>query len=113
MPPDGDTARVAPIADVPVDMWAAPSWAHAGTPSNPHETKNQECQGFGEEATSLSAAEASKGGCSIDTGITRCETARRQAIRYERCNSISTGIGTKSVNAGSLKHHADASKNHE
>ena len=113
MPPDGDTARVAPIADVPVDMWAAPSWAHAGTPSNPHETKNQECRGFGEEATDISATEASKGGCSIDTGITHCETARRQAIRYESCISISTGIGTKIVNAGSLKHHADDSKNHE
>lgn len=113
MSTDSNTARVAPIADVPVDMWAAPSWAHAGTPSNPHETKNQECRGFGEEAAGISAAEASKGGCSIDTGITRCETARRQAIRYESCISISTGIGTKIVNAGSLKHHADASKNHQ
>ena len=82
-------------------------------PATPHETKNQECRGFGEEATGVSAAEAGEGGCSIDTGITHCETARRQAIRYESCISISTGIDTKSVNAGSLKHHADASKNHE
>ena len=111
MSTNGNMARVALIADVPVDIWAVPAWAHAGTPSNPHETKNQECRGFGEEATDISAAEASKGGCSIDTGITHCETARRQAIRYESC--ISTGIDTKSVNAGSLKHHADASKNHE
>lgn len=113
MSTNGDMARVALIADVPVDIWAVPAWAHVGTPSNPHETKNQECRGFGEEATDISAAEASKGGCSIDTGITHCETARSQAIRYESCISISTGISTKSVNAGSLKHHADASKNHE
>ena len=75
MPTDGDTARVAPIADVPVDMWAAPSWAHAGTPSNPHETKNQECRGFGEEAAGISAAEASKGGCSIDTAKLEADSA--------------------------------------
>ena len=106
-------ARVALIADVPVDIWAVPAWAHAGTPSNPHETKNQECRGFGEEATGISAAEASKGGCSIDTGITHCETARSQAIRYESCISISTGIGTKSLNAGSHNHPAAASKNNE
>ena len=83
-------ARVALIADVPVDMWAAPSWAHAGTPSNPHETKNQECRGFGEEAAGISAAEASKGGCSIDT-VAHCEIARRQAIYRENYISISTG----------------------
>lgn len=110
MSTNGDTARVALIADVPVDIWAVPAWAYTGTPSNPHKTKNQECRGFGEEATDISAAEASKGGCSIDTGITHCETARCRAIRYENCISISTGIDTKSVNAGSLKYHADASK---
>ena len=103
-------ARVALIADVPVDIWAVPAWAYTGTPSNPHETKNQECRGFGEEATDISATEASKGGCSIDTDITHCETARRQAIRYESCISNSTGIGTKSVNAGSLKHQMTAVK---
>lgn len=113
MSTNGDMTRVALIADVPVDIWAVPAWAYTGTPSNPHETKNQECRGFGEEATDISATEASKGGCSIDTDITHCETARRQAIRYESCISISTGIGTKIVNAGSLKHHADDSKNHE
>ena len=32
--------RVALIADVPVDIWAVPAWTHAGTPSNPHKTKN-------------------------------------------------------------------------
>ena len=84
-------ARVALIADVPVDIWAVPAWAYTGTPSNPHETKNQECRGFDKEAAGNPAAEASKGGCSIDTGITHCETARRQAIRYESCISISTG----------------------
>ena len=113
MSTNDDMTRVALIADVPVDIWAVPAWAYTGTPSNPHKTKNQECRGFGEEATDISAADASKGGCSIDTGITHCETARRQAIYRESSISISTGIGTKSVNAGSLKHHADASKNHE
>ena len=90
MSTNGDMTRVALIADVPVDMWAAPSWAHAGTPSNPHETKNQECRGFGEEATDISAAEASKGGCSIDT-VAHCEIARRQAIYRESYISVSTG----------------------
>lgn len=70
MSTNGDMTRVALIADVPVDIWAVPAWAYTGTPSNPHKTKNQECRGFGEEATDISAAEASKGGCSIDTGIT-------------------------------------------
>jgi hypothetical protein len=79
-------------------------------PATPTKPKTRNVKAL---ATDISAAEASKGGCSIDTGITRCETARRQTIRYESCISISTGIGTKSVNAGSLKHHADASKNHE
>ena len=113
MSTNGDMARVALIADVPVDIWAVPAWAHAGTPSNPHETKNQECRGFGEEATDISAAEASKGGCSIDTGITHCKTTRRQAIYRKSYISISTGTSPMFVNADSLKHHADASKNHE
>ena len=78
-------ARVMLIADVPVDIWAAPSWTYTGTPSNPHKTKNQECRGFGEEATDISAAEASKGGCSIDTGITHRESYI----------SISTGTGPR------------------
>ncbi|QIP45159.2 hypothetical protein [Corynebacterium matruchotii] len=82
-------------------------------PSNPHETKNQECRGFGEEATDISATEASKGGCSIDTDITTVKPPAAKQSATESCISISTGIGTKSVNAGSLKHHADASKNHE
>ena len=110
MSTNGDTARVALIADVPVDIWAVPAWAYTGTPSNPHKTKNQECRGFGEEATDISAAEASKGGCSIDTGITHCETARRQAIRYESCISISTGNSPMFVNAGSLKRQMTAVK---
>lgn len=110
MSTNGDMARVALITDVPVDIWAVPAWAHVGTPSNPHETKNQECRGFGEEATDISAAEASKGGCSIDTGITHCETARRQAIRYESYISISTGNSPMFVNAGSLKRQMTAVK---
>ena len=83
-------ARVALIADVPVDIWAVPAWAYTGTPSNPHETKNQACRGFGGEAAGISAAEASKGGCSIDT-VAHCETARRQAIYHESYISVSTG----------------------
>ncbi|WP_314821995.1 hypothetical protein [Corynebacterium matruchotii] len=83
--------RVALIADVPVDIWAVPAWAYTGTPSNPHKTKNQECRGFDKEAAGNPAAEASKGGCSIDTDITHCETARRQAIYHESYISVSTG----------------------
>lgn len=113
MSTNDDMTRVALIADVPVDIWAVPAWAYTGTPSNPHKTKNQECRGFGEEATDISAAEASKGGCSIDTGITHCKTTRRQAIYRKSYISISTGTSPMFVNAGSLKHHADASKNHE
>ena len=96
-------ARVMLIADVPVDIWAAPSWTYTGTSSNPHETKNQECRGFGEEATDISAAEASKGGCSIDISITHRESYI----------SISTGTGPKIVNAGSLKRHTNASEDHQ
>ena len=103
MSTNGDIARVALITDVPVDMWAAPSWAYTGTPSNPHKTKNQECRGFGEEAAGNPAVEASKGGCSIDTGITHRESYI----------SISTGTGPKIVNAGSLKRHTNASEDHQ
>ena len=103
MPPDSNTARVAPIADVPVDIWAAPSWTYTGTPSNPHKTKNQECRDFDGEAAGHSAAEASKGGCSIDTGITHRESYI----------SISTGTGPKIVNSGSLKRHINASEDHQ
>ena len=45
--------------------------------------------------------------------VARCETARRQAIYRESYISISTGNSPMFVNAGSLKRHADASKEHQ
>mgnify|MGYP006969310677 CR=1 FL=1 len=58
-------ARVALIADVPVDIWAVPAWAHVGTPSNPHETKTRNVEALAKKPPTFRQRRQAKGDAAL------------------------------------------------